>query len=184
MQVNRPTGSVSSRPSGCCRVRLSASALFLDSRNAFLRHFNLAFTAHVLPGHDSGTAIIASSGPSATTSPPEHPHQDRYRSHGQRRELRLRMLHHNHGITEIAQMDKRTQRRSLSRWCRPIDGSSSTYITQPGPHQSGSPDGYAVLHRQKRFCRAGKRQVIQADVNEEFRRSPISLRIFSAIFAR
>ncbi len=184
MQVNRPTAASASRLSGYYHVRLSASALFRIRRNAFLRHFNLAFTAHVCPVNDSGTAIIASSGPSATIHRREHPHLDRYRSHGQRRERVFVVLHYNHGITEIAQMDNVPNRRSLSRWCRPIDGSSSNTSRQPGPHQSGSPDEYAVLTARKCLCRAGKCQVIQAYVKRNFRRSPISLRIFSAIFAR
>jgi hypothetical protein len=35
-------------------------------------------------------------------------------------------LDHDHGVTEVAQPLQRLQSRALSRWCRPIEGSSST----------------------------------------------------------
>jgi hypothetical protein len=38
----------------------------------------------------------------------------------------LVMLDHQHRVAEIAQAGQRLQQPSLSRWCRPIDGSSST----------------------------------------------------------
>jgi hypothetical protein len=56
----------------------------------------------------------------------------------------------------------------LSRWCSPIDGSSSTYITpvRPGADLRGQPDALR-LAAGKRLGRAVQRQVVQADVVEE-----------------
>ncbi len=134
------------------------------------------------PATASRTAIIASSGPSRRLHRRVHPHPDRYRSHDQRANRVFVVLHHNHGITEIAQRISVPSRRSLSRWCRPIDGSPARTSRQPGLHQSGLPDEYAGFTAGKCLCRAGKCQVIQAALTRNFRRSPISLRIFSAIF--
>ncbi len=122
MQVNNPPAASASRPSGCCRVRLSAQHFFRIRRNAFLRHFNLAFALMYCPVNDSGTAIIASSGPLRPLHRREHLRPGQCRSHGQGANCVFVVLHHNHGITEIAQWISVPNRRSLSRWCRPIDG--------------------------------------------------------------
>jgi hypothetical protein len=45
----------------------------------------------------------------------------------------LVVLHHQHGVAEIAQPLSVSMRRRLSRWCRPIEGSSSTYSTPTSP---------------------------------------------------
>ena len=79
------------------------------------------------------------------------------------------VLHHNHGITEIAQMDKRTQQALVIALVQ-----ADRRLIQ---HVHNANQARTNLARQtntlgftarKRFCRAGKRQVIQADVNEEF----------------
>ena len=36
-------------------------------------------------------------------------------------------------LPEVAQVGQGLEQASLSRWCRPIDGSSSTYITPTRP---------------------------------------------------
>jgi hypothetical protein len=45
----------------------------------------------------------------------------------------LVVLDDQHRVAEVAQVAQRAIRRSLSRWCRPIEGSSSTYITPVRP---------------------------------------------------
>ena len=46
----------------------------------------------------------------------------------------LVVLHDQHRVAQVAQVPAgSSSRRSLSRWCRPIDGSSSTYITPVRP---------------------------------------------------
>jgi hypothetical protein len=45
----------------------------------------------------------------------------------------LVVLDDEHRVAEVAQVPQRPISRSLSRWCRPIDGSSSTYITPVSP---------------------------------------------------
>ena len=45
----------------------------------------------------------------------------------------LIMFHNQNGVAEVAQPSQRYQQSSLSRWCRPIDGSSSTYSTPVRP---------------------------------------------------
>ena len=58
-------------------------------------------------------------------------------------------------------------RRSLSRWCRPMLGSSSTYITPSGPRRSGWPGGCAGPRRRQRLGAAVQAQVVQAHVVQE-----------------
>jgi hypothetical protein len=43
------------------------------------------------------------------------------------------VLDHEHRVAEIAQVRQRFSSRSLSRWCRPMDGSSRMYMTPTSP---------------------------------------------------
>ena len=45
----------------------------------------------------------------------------------------LVVLDHDHRVAQVAQVVRVPSRRSLSRWCRPMEGSSSTYITPTRP---------------------------------------------------
>src|SRR5215831_5070164 len=54
--------------------------------------------------------------------------------------------------------------RSLSRWCSPIEGSSSTYITcQAGADLRREPDALRFAAGEG-FCRAIKREIVQSHV--------------------
>ena len=59
-------------------------------------------------------------------------------------------------------------RRSLSRWCRPIDGSSRTYITpvEPRADLRREPDPLRLAARE-RLGAAVEAQVVEADVVQE-----------------
>ena len=79
------------------------------------------------------------------------------------------VLHHNHGITEIAQMDKRTQQALVIALVQ-ADRRLVEHVhnaNQARTNLARQTDTLCFTAR-KRFCRAGKCQVIQADVNEEF----------------
>ncbi len=79
------------------------------------------------------------------------------------------VLHHNHGITEIAQMDKCTQQALVIALVQ-ADRRLVQYIhnaNQARTNLARQTDTLCFTAR-KRFCRAGKCQVIQTDVNEEF----------------
>ena len=79
------------------------------------------------------------------------------------------MLHHNHGITEIAQMDKRTQQALVIALVQ-ADRRLVQYIHNANQARTNLARQTDTLGftAGKCFCRAGKCQVIQADVNEEF----------------
>ena len=73
-----------------------------------------------------------------------------------------------HGVAEIAQAHQRASRRWLSRWCRPIDGSSRMYMTPTSPE----PIWLASRMRcasppRERLGAAIERQVVEADVAQE-----------------
>ena len=79
------------------------------------------------------------------------------------------VLHHNHGITEIAQMDKCTQQALVIALVQ-ADRRLVQYIHNTNQARTNLARQTNTLGftARKRFCRAGKCQVIQADVNEEF----------------
>ena len=79
------------------------------------------------------------------------------------------VLHHNHGITEIAQMDKRTQQALVIALVQ-ADRRLIEHVhnaNQARTNLARQTDTLGFTAR-KCLCRAGKCQVIQADVNEEF----------------
>jgi hypothetical protein len=45
----------------------------------------------------------------------------------------LVVLDHDHRVAEVAQVCRVFSSRSLSRWCRPMEGSSRMYITPTRP---------------------------------------------------
>jgi hypothetical protein len=80
----------------------------------------------------------------------------------------LVVLDDDHGVAEVAQMGQRASRRSLSRWCRPMEGSSRMYITPTSPapiwlarrmRWASPPDRVSALRVQG--------QVVQPDVDQE-----------------
>jgi hypothetical protein len=80
----------------------------------------------------------------------------------------LVVLDHEHGVAEIAQLAERRKQRRLSRWCRPIDGSSSTYST-PVKLRSDlrrQPDALALAARQRRGA-APDSQIPDADIEQK-----------------
>ena len=64
------------------------------------------------------------------------------------------VLHHNHGITEIAQMDKRTQQALVIALVQ-ADGRLVQHVHNANQART-NPDGYAGLHRRKVFLPSGK----------------------------
>ncbi len=95
------------------------------------------------------------------------------------------VLHHNHGITEIAQMDKRTQQALVIALVqadrRLIEHVHNANRARTNLARQTDTLGFTA---RKCLCRAGKCQVIQADVNEEFQAIANLFKNFSAIFAR
>jgi hypothetical protein len=78
------------------------------------------------------------------------------------------VLDDDEGVAEDPQPDQRLDESRLSRWCSPMDGSSSTYRTPTRPDPiwvasrmrcASPPDRVAA--------RAGQRQVVQAHVEQE-----------------
>ena len=81
----------------------------------------------------------------------------------------LIMLHHNHGIAEIAQMNQGFQQAVIITLMQPDRGliQHIHHTDQAGTDLAGKTDTLCLAAGQS-FCRAGECQVIQADVNQEF----------------
>ena len=135
MQVNRPTGSVSVTSFRLLpRAPVSFSTFSGFAGTRFFGTSILRLPLMYCPVNDSGTAIIASSGPSATTSPPCTPAPGPMSITWSA--ARIASSSCSTTITVLPRSRRWISvpsRRSLSRWCRPIDGSSSTYITPTRP---------------------------------------------------
>ena len=75
------------------------------------------------------------------------------------------VLDDDHGVAEIAQARERASSLRLSRWCRPIDGSSSTYSTpvEVRADLRREADALPFAARQRRRA-AAEREIADADI--------------------
>ena len=78
------------------------------------------------------------------------------------------MLYHNHGVTEITQMDQRFQQTFIVTLMQ-TDGRFIQHIhhaNQPGTNLAGQTNTLCFTARQG-FCGTGHRQIIQPDIHQK-----------------
>ena len=165
----RRAGSARRRPSGCSRARRRSSARLAacgassGPRSARCRR---GTRRSATPGRRFSSSGVPAR---TTTPPPRRPAPGPKSTTWSAASIVSASCSTTmHGVAEIAQPPQRGDQRRLSRWCRPIDGSSSMYIT---PRQLASRAatraGCAGLAARQRRRRAIERQVVEPDVEQE-----------------